>query len=203
MQLLDPRGDFTPVGTVFYPFEQNTVGNLALTVKTRGSSATIQSSIRQAIAQIDPQLPVYRARSMQEWIDLALVGRRVPMLIAAAFGAVALLLAALGIYGVLAYGVVQRRRELGVRMALGGSAGSIFGLVLNGGLRIVATGLATGLAGSYFVGQLMKSQLFNVAPLNPLVLGLVTLILSAVALLASVIPAWRASKIDPIVVLSR
>jgi ABC-type antimicrobial peptide transport system permease subunit len=171
-------------------------------IKARGVGG-VSNSVRAALAQIDPQVPAFRPRSMQEWIDLALVGRRVPMLIAMTFAAVALFLSAVGVYGVLAYGVVQRRRELGVRLALGGTSSRIFGLVLAGGVRIVVFGLAIGLAGAYFVGQIMRSQLVNVTPTSPIVLLLVTLILSGVALVASLIPAWRASRIDPIVVLSR
>jgi ABC-type antimicrobial peptide transport system permease subunit len=140
---------------------------------------------------------------MQEWIDRALVGRRVPMLIAMAFGVVALLLAAVGIYGVLAYGVAQRQREIGVRLALGGTAAGVFGLVLRDGLRIVGIGVAVGLASSATAGQLMKSQLFNVAPMDPVVLGGGTAALVVVALIATMIPAWRASRIDPIVALGR
>jgi ABC-type antimicrobial peptide transport system permease subunit len=140
---------------------------------------------------------------MQRVIDDALVGRRLPVLISIAFGVVALLLSAIGIYGVLAYGVAQRRRELGVRMALGGTSASVFGLVLSDGLKIVAIGLAIGLASSIVVGQLMKSQLFGVTPLSPVVLVLVTIALSVVALTASAIPALRASRINPIVVLGK
>ena len=103
MQLLDPRADFTPVGVTYFPYEQSPARAMSFTVKTTTDSSTIVSAIRQAVAHIDPQLPVYRPRTMQEWVDLALVGRRVPMLIALAFGFVALLLAAIGIYGVLAY----------------------------------------------------------------------------------------------------
>jgi putative ABC transport system permease protein len=202
MKMLDPRGDVTPVGIVFFPYEQRPARILTLMVKSRGSSSAI-NSVRAALAQIDPQVPVFRPRSMQEWIDQALVGRRVPMLIATTFAAVALFLSSLGVYGVLAYGVAQRKRELGVRLALGGTASRIFGLVLAGGLRIVAFGLAAGLVGAYFVGQVMRSQLVNVAPSSPIVLSLVTLMLCGVALIASLIPAWRASRIDPIVVLSR
>lgn len=202
MQMLDPRGDITPVGIVFYPYEQNAARTLTFTIKARGAGG-VSNSVRAALAQIDPQVPAFRPRSMQEWIDLALVGRRVPMLIAMTFAAVALFLSAVGVYGVLAYGVVQRRRELGVRLALGGTSSRIFGLVLAGGVRIVVFGLAIGLAGAYFVGQIMRSQLVNVTPTSPIVLLLVTLILSGVALVASLIPAWRASRIDPIVVLSR
>jgi predicted permease len=202
MTMLDPRGDVTPVGTVFFPYEQNTARTMTLLVKSRGAGA-VTNSVRAALAQIDSQVPAFRPRTMQEWIDLALVGRRVPMMIAMTFAIVALFLSAIGVYGVLAYGVVQRRRELGVRLALGGTASRIFGLVLANGVRIVAGGIVAGLAGAYFVGQIMRNQLVGITPTNPLVLLLVTMILSAVALIASVIPAWRASRIDPIVVLSR
>ncbi len=203
VQMLDPRADITPVGAYYFAFEQNPIRQMTLTARTRVPSTTIQSDIRRVVAGLDPQLPVYRAQPMQQWIDDALVGRRLPVLISIAFGVVALLLSAIGIYGVLAYGVAQRRRELGVRMALGGTSASVFGLVLSDGLKIVAIGLAIGLASSIVVGQLMKSQLFGVTPLSPMVLALVTLALSVVALTASAIPALRASRINPIVVLGK
>jgi ABC-type antimicrobial peptide transport system permease subunit len=161
------------------------------------------NSIRREIAAIDPQLPVFRPRSMSEWIDLQLVGRRLPMLVAMAFGVVALLLAAIGIYGVLAYSVSERQRELGVRMALGGSSGHVFAIVLGDGARVIGAGIAAGLAGSYWVGRAVESQLYDVAPVNPVVLTAVAVGLSVVGLVACLIPAWRASRINPIVVLSR
>ena len=203
VQMIDPKADFTPVGTYYFPMEQSPQRTMTLTVRTKIPSTTIQSDIRRVVAGLDSQLPVYRAQPMQQWIDDALVGRRLPVLISIAFGVVALLLSAIGIYGVLAYGVAQRRRELGVRMALGGTSASVFGLVLSDGLKIVAIGLAIGLASSVVVGQLMKSQLFGVTPLSPMVLALVTLALSVVALTASAIPALRASRINPIVVLGK
>lgn len=199
----DPKADFTPVGTAYFPAAQIPPGGMTFTLRTAGPSATIGSDIKRAIAGIDPELPVFRVQSMQEWIDRALVGRRAPMLIAAGFSLVALFLAGLGIYGVLAYGVAERRRELGVRMALGGSSGSVFRLVLGDGLFIVGIGLAAGLLGSYFVGRLMQSLLYGVAPMNPIVIGLVTLVLATVALVASGIPAIRASRINPAVVLGK
>jgi predicted permease len=199
----DPKADFTSVGTFYFPAAQTSPGGLTFTLKMSGPSATIGSDIKHAIGIIDPDLPVFRVQSMQEWIDRALVGRRAPMLIAAAFSLVALFLAALGIYGVLAYGVAERRRELGVRMALGGSSGSVFRLVLGDGLFIVGIGLAAGLIGSYFVGRLMQSLLYGVTPMNPIVIALVTLVLAAVALVASGIPAVRASRINPAVVLGK
>lgn len=199
----DPRADFTPIGSFYFPIEQVRPGGMTFTVRTNGAAATLASDLRRAINGIDPELPVFRIQPMQEWIDRALVGRRAPMLISAGFSAVALFLAGIGIYGVLAYGVTERKRELGVRMALGGTTSSVFRLVLTDGLWIVATGLVFGLAGSYFVGRLMQSMLFGIAPMNFAVIGGVTLILGVVALLATGIPALRASRISPVVVLSK
>jgi predicted permease len=203
MRMLDPRPDVTPVGTVYFPWEQNPGRGPTLVVKTRTASPGLMNAIRREIAAIDPQLPVFRDRSMQQWIDLQLAGRRLPMYIAMAFGVVALFLSVVGIYGVLAYSVAQRRRELGVRMALGGSSRHVFGIVLTNGLKILGVGLVAGLAGSFGVNQLVKSAVFDVAPVNLAVLAMVTIALSAVALIATMIPAWRASRINPIVVLSK
>jgi ABC-type antimicrobial peptide transport system permease subunit len=116
---------------------------------------------------------------------------------------VALFLASVGIYGVLAYGVSQRRREMGVRMALGGTASDIFQLVAVDGVKIIVIGLILGLAGAFVVGRLMTNLLFGVTPLDPLVIAGMTLTLVVVALVASVIPAWRATTINPIVVLGK
>ena len=125
------------------------------------------------------------------------------MLIAVAFGVVALFLSAIGIYGVLAYGVTQRRREIGIRMALGSTRGQIFGLVLGDGARIVGIGVALGLAGAYFVGKAMEKQLFQVAPSDPWVIATVIVTLSAIALIAVVIPARRAARVNPTVTLNQ
>lgn len=200
VRITEPRSEFTPVGAYYYPWEQ-TPGR-GPTFVVRASNPTIISDVRREIAKIDPQLPVFRTQTMQEWIDRAMVGRRAPMLIAMAFAVVALLLSAVGIYGVLAYGVIQRRRELGVRMALGGTSANVFGLVLRDGVKIAGIGLAVGLGSSFLVGQLMKSLLFDVAPTNPVIVGAMTAALLVVALVASAIPAWRASRINPIIALS-
>jgi predicted permease len=203
MQILDPRGDVKPVGTYFTSYEQNAGRGPTIVVRTRTPSTTIVNEMRAIAAGIDPQMPLFRVRTMQEWIDLALVGRRVPMIIAIGFASTALFLSAIGIYGVLAYSVSQRRRELGVRMALGGSPANVFSLVITDGLRILLIGVTVGLIGAALLGQVMKSELFNVMPLSPVVLSLVTVLLSVVALIATTIPAWRASQIDPIIALGR
>jgi len=201
--MMGPRADFTPVGTYYFPLAQDPSRGMALAVRTRGDDATVMATVRQRVATIDPELPLFRIQPMQQVIDDSLTGRRVPMYVALAFGAVGLFLSAVGIYGVLAYGVTQRRRELGVRMALGGTAGTVFNLVLGDGVKIAGVGLVLGLAGAFFVGRFMEAQLFNVSPLDPAVLGSVVAILVAVALVASVIPSWRATRIDPVVVLGK
>jgi hypothetical protein len=199
----DPRNDLSPVGTFYFPVSQTGPGGMAFTLKLANDSPTIANDIRRAISSVDPEMPVVRIQPMQEWVDRALVGRRAPMLIAAGFSGVALFLAAVGIYGVLAYGVTERKRELGVRMALGGSTGSVFRLVLRDGLVIVGVGLVAGIGGAYFVGRLMQSLLYGVEPMSVMVIGLVTVVLGVVALLASGIPAFRASRINPVVVLGK
>jgi putative ABC transport system permease protein len=135
-------------------------------------------------------------------MDKALVGRRVPMLLAIAFAGVALFLSAIGVYGVLAYQVAQRRREIGIRMALGSTTREVFSLVLRDGLKIAATGLAAGLLGTYFVGRALESQLFEVASMDPTVIGMVVALLTVVALTATLIPARRASRVNPLTALS-
>jgi ABC-type antimicrobial peptide transport system permease subunit len=139
---------------------------------------------------------------MVERMDDSLVSRRVPMLLAMAFAVVALLLSAVGVYGVLSYQVAQRRREIGIRMALGSTTREVFGLVLRDGLKIAAAGLTVGLAGTYFVGEAMKSLLYNVAPMDPAVIGVVVGVLTMVAFAATVIPARRASRVNPLTALT-
>ena len=146
---------------------------------------------------------MFRDRSMQEWIDNQLIGRRLPMYIALGFGIVALLLSVVGVYGVLAYSVVQRERELGVRIELGSSTGGVFGIVLKDGAKIVGIGVAAGVLFAIGSGQLLKAQLFGVAPMSPGVLAGVTVLLAVVAILATMVPAWRASKINPNIVLGK
>lgn len=203
MQMIDPRAGFTPVGTYYFPQSQAPSGNMVLAVRTRSDDSAVMAAVRQSIAAIDPQLPLYDVQPVAQYIDDALAGRRVPMYVAVLFGGVGLFLSAIGIYGVLAYGVAQRRREIGVRMALGGSVSSVFTLVLGDGVKITAFGLVLGLAGAFFIGGLMQSMLFNVSPLDPWVVGGVAVALVAVALVASVIPSWRATRINPIAVLGK
>ena len=123
-------------------------------------------------------------------------------MLATLFGAVALFLASVGLYGVLAFQVAERRREIGIRMALGSDGRRIFGLIVSEGLRLVCLGIVVGLAGAFAIRRAMATQLFGVQPMDPVVLALVTFVLGAVALLACAVPARRAARIDPMVALT-
>jgi ABC-type antimicrobial peptide transport system permease subunit len=138
---------------------------------------------------------------MSERIDLSLASRRTSMLLANAFGAVALFLATLGIYGVLAYLVARRTREIGIRVALGSSGGGILRLVLREGFQLVALGLVLGVVGAMFLQKAVASEIYGVRPLDPLVLASVMALLAIVALAACAVPARRAMRVDPMVAL--
>ena len=138
---------------------------------------------------------------MEERIADSLADRRTPMLLATGFGAVALLLAAVGIYGVLAYLVELRTREFGIRVALGSDAASVFRKVFGESGLILVAGLAVGLAAAAALRRWIESQLYGVSSLDPAVLALVTAVLAAAALAACLVPAWRATRIDPVVAL--
>jgi ABC-type antimicrobial peptide transport system permease subunit len=201
VQVADPGSGFTPVGAYYYPISQSTERGMFIAMKTARDTDSVVNEVRRAISGIDPELAVYQVTTMAQRMDDSLIGRRVPMLIAMSFGVVALFLAAIGIYGVLAYGVAQRRREIGIRLALGSSARDIFGLIAGEGARIVGVGLLLGLAGAYFAGRAMASQLYAVRPMEPSVLAGVVIVLTVVAMIATLIPARRAAKVNPTVAL--
>jgi len=139
---------------------------------------------------------------MEERLDRSLVQRRVPMVIAMAFGVVALFLAAIGVYGVLAAQVTERRREIGIRMALGSSASDVFRLVMRDGARMALLGIVAGCAGTAGLARLMAGLLYGVRPTDPVVVGGVALLLATVALVATWLPARRAARVNPAVALN-
>jgi predicted permease len=191
-----------PVGTYYFPFRQIPFRNLAMTVRTAGDATLVTSGIRRELRAIDPQLPLYSVRPMTERMSETLADRRTPMVLGLIFAVVALLLAVVGIYGVLAYQVTQRRREIGIRMALGSDARGIFTLVLREGVLLLAAGVVVGLAGSFALRRTMEGQLYGVGPMDPVVLSAVAGLLGLAAIAACVVPARRASRTDPTVALS-
>ena len=202
VQIMGLASGVPMVGAYYYAQAQNPDRGLVIALRTNTTPESVINTLRSKVAAINPELPVYSVHTMMELMDQSLVGRRVPMLIATAFAVVALFLSAIGVYGVLAYQVAQRRREIGIRMALGSTAREVFGLVLGDGLKIAAVGLVVGLAGTWFVGEAMRSQLYAVAPHDMRVIAAVSLVLTLVAVAATVIPARRASRVDPLTALS-
>ncbi|HEY0872394.1 MAG TPA: FtsX-like permease family protein [Vicinamibacterales bacterium] len=175
---------------------------MTLAVRTTGDPVALTNAIRQTLASIDPELPLYSVRTMEDRISESLSDRRTPMVLAALFAGVALFLAAMGLYGVLAYQVAQRRKEIGIRMALGSEPKGIFALILREGIMLLASGLAAGLVGAFAIRRAMESQLYGVSAMDPLVLGGVALVLAIVAVIACIVPARRAARIDPNVALA-
>jgi predicted permease len=202
VELFGPAAPRESVGAYYFPFAQSPRRGLTLVMRTAGDPASITPAVRREIASIDPELPFHGIKTMNQRLDDTLVNRRTPMVMAVFFGSVALFLAAVGIYGVLAYQVSQRRREIGIRIALGSEPRRIFRLILNEGAVLVAIGFATGLAGAVAVRGILQAQLYGIGALDPMVLGLVTVTLGLVALLACAIPARRAARVDPLIALS-
>jgi putative ABC transport system permease protein len=192
------------VGSYYFPYAQRPTASRGITfaVKSAGDPRSSSNALRAAINDLDRELPVFDLQTMEERMEKALVTRRSPMVLSLSFGLVALLLSAIGIYGVLAYLVTQRTKEIGIRIALGSSARAIFELVLREGLLVIGAGFVLGAAGTAALRKSLESQLFGVRATDPVVLATVTAVLALVALAACVLPARRATKIDPIVALT-
>jgi predicted permease len=186
---------------LYYPVTQQPRSSMALVIKTGVDPRTLIGQVRTAVQSIDPEQPIADVRTMDQWVARSLEIRRAPMLLLALFGAVALVLSAIGIYGVLAFGVAQRVREFGIRQALGADQRSILALVLTQGIRTTVIGIVIGLAGAIYLTRFLQSELFGVGTHDPAIFAGVTLLLLAVAVLACYLPARRATEVDPMVAL--
>jgi predicted permease len=189
------------VGAYFFPMDQDISSSMTFAIRTAVDPISLTVAVRGALNAIDPQLPVFETETLDDRVEKSLMARRSPMRLSLVFGVVALFLAAIGIYGVLSYLVTQRTREIGIRIALGSSAGGVFQLVLREGLLLVLGGFLIGGAGAFALRKSLESQLFGVSATDPIVIGAVTATLAAVALVACALPARRATRIDPIVAL--
>ncbi len=188
-------------GAYYRPIEQQPDNTFAFALKAAGNTDSAVRALRAEIFRFDPDLAVFDVHSMSERIDLSLAARKTSMLLANAFGGVALFLAMLGIYGVLAYLVAQRTREIGIRVALGSSRGSILKMVLREGLELVVVGLVFGIIAAVSMQKAVASEIYGVRALDPLVLVSVMAVLAIVALAACAVPARRAMRVDPIIAL--
>ncbi len=186
------------VGSYWFPLAQDRRSFFTLLVKADGDPLTVVEPTREALKRIDPELAWFAVETLQEKIDRSLLDRRSPMLLLMIFAGVALFLAGIGVYGALAYSVTQRTREMGIRIAIGSSAGEVFGLVVGSGLKIVGIGLLLGGVGALGLVRLIQSLLFGVEPADPGVIGMVGLLLGMTGVLACLWPARRATRIDPV-----
>ena len=185
----------------YIPIAQNNQFGYNVVVRTDGDPRRFAQTVRQAFLSVDNTQPLYQVRPLEDYVAESQAARRFTLLLLGLFGALALVLAAVGIYGVISYAVSLRTRELGIRMALGAARGDVQGMVLRQGLRLVAVGLALGLAVSAVLMRSLASLLFEVRPSDLATSAVVTVTLTAVALLANYLPARKASMLDPIVAL--
>jgi len=191
-----------PEPTMYWPVAQiRSTPSLAIVVRTDNDPAALASSVRDAIAEIDRGQPLYAMQTLDQLVAKSLGQRRFTLTLMLLFGVIALVLSAIGIYGVMAFAVTQRTQEIGIRMALGASARDVLKMVVGSGMLLAAIGVTAGLLGAFALTRLMASLLFGVSPTDLVTFSLVTVGLLLVALLACYIPARRATKVDPLVAL--
>jgi predicted permease len=175
--------------------------NMRVALRTKIDPGSMTESARQVIHSLDPELPLAKVAALTTLVNESMAQPRFSMLLLTSFGILALMLACIGMYGVISYSVTQRTQEIGVRMALGAARRNVFALVLGRGARLVTVGIGIGLVAAWGVTRTMSSFLYGVAPTDPLTFGAVSLLLAEVALLACYLPARRATRIDPILAL--
>jgi predicted permease len=193
-----------PGPEMYVPFNQKvwpSLANMQVAVRTKADPALMTGLIRDAIHSVDPDLPLGKLATLNTLVDDAMTRPRFSMLLMAAFGGLAVALAGIGMYGVIAYSVAQRTREIGIRMALGAQRSAVFTMVLQQGAKLAGVGIAIGLLAAIGVTRLMAAFLYGVQPTDPLTFSAVSLLLAGIVLLACYLPARRATRVDPIIAL--
>jgi putative ABC transport system permease protein len=186
---------------MYLPYLQNSAGSLTLLVKTASSPATLAPAVRAAVKAADPELPTFAVRTLEEVVSDRTAQRRLSVILISVFGALALLLAAVGIYGVMSYAVAQQTQEIGIRMALGAEREHILGMVLRHGSLLAVAGIGIGLLAAFGLGRTITALLFQTSATDPPTFSVVPVLLMAVALVACYLPARRATRVDPMVAL--
>jgi putative ABC transport system permease protein len=176
---------------------------MGLVIRTAGDPAAFATTLRREVQALDKDQPIYNVRTMDDVVANSLGTRRVSMQLFAVFAIAALLLAALGIYGVMAYSVTQRTQEIGIRMALGAQKSDVLALVIRQGMTLSVIGVVVGLAGAFALTRLLANLLFGVAATDPLTFVAIPLLLLFVALVACYLPARRAARLDPTIALAQ
>ncbi len=186
---------------VYVPFRQSASDDMTLAVKSGTEPAALTSAIRNAIASIDKEQPIFGVATMQQLVNDSVSTRRITLILLGVFGALALVLGAIGIYGVIAYSVAQRTHEIGIRMALGAQRGDVVRMVLAQGAKIAGAGVVIGILASFGLTRLMANLLFSVSPADPVTFAAVAIVLVLVAMLAAYVPARRTLRVDPMIAL--
>jgi putative ABC transport system permease protein len=185
----------------YEPYLQMPFSGVTLVVRTEGNPAALSGAIRSEVLAIDQEQPISRVRTLDQVISASVQQQHFLMLLLGVFAAVALILAAVGLYGVMNYAVTQRTHEIGIRMALGASAGNVLRLIVGHGMLLAFIGIAIGLAGAFAVTRLMETLLFSISTTDPLTFAGISVLLTGVALVACLAPARRAIKVDPMLAL--
>jgi predicted permease len=191
----------TPPRMLYLTSAQHGVGYMVLVIRTDGNTAAVAASLRRKLSEITPEISVREIKTAQMQLERGLMQERLLAMLSGIVGPLALLLTAIGLYGLLAYGVSQRTREIGVRIALGAQPGDVLSMVLKQGMKLTGIGIVIGIVSAFALMRLLRSLLFGVSPTDPLTFILIPLLLVAVALVACWLPARRASKVDPIITL--
>jgi putative ABC transport system permease protein len=191
----------SPQACVYLPLAQNPLPSMTLYVRSTVDPTQLVNSVNREISSVAPQVLVSGVRTGQEVIDGSLFQARIGVALLSVFGALALTLASIGLYGILAYTVNQRQREIGLRMALGASQSSVLRLILKQGISLVLIGVLIGFAGALVLGRLLSRILYGVAPTDPVSLAGAVFVLGAVAAVACYLPARSATRVDPLVAL--
>ena len=183
------------------PFWQSPSPQAEMAVRTASDPSALTRAVEEVVASEEPDLPLANVRTMTQIVDSRLAGDRFSTVLYGSFGGLAVLLAAVGIYGVLAFAVAQRTREIGLRLALGAGRGQVLRMILGEGVALALLGLGLGAVGACLVGRALKSMLYGVAAIDPAVFAVVAFTLLVSAVLACYLPAQRASRVDPMVAL--
>ncbi|HEX7314427.1 MAG TPA: ABC transporter permease [Pyrinomonadaceae bacterium] len=191
----------TPRGLMYVSVDQTYRGGLNLVVRAPGGGEAVVGAVRQAVKEIDGRMPLYNVRTIEQHLTWAFWAQNMAASLATAFGLLALVLAAVGLYGVVAYTVARRTHEIGIRVALGAQGRDILRIVLGQGMALTLVGLVAGLVGAFALARMLSSLLYGISPGDPATYILVALLLAVVALLACLVPARRATKVDPMVAL--